>query len=90
MRYRILHLFFSDTISEGYKNRIEAIIDEILATENLDYNVPRILFDGLDEEKSTQIHRLFNYTTFELNVEKKEVLAESEATDDEEDDEEFK
>uniref|UniRef100_A0AC34GYE3 Uncharacterized protein n=1 Tax=Panagrolaimus sp. ES5 TaxID=591445 RepID=A0AC34GYE3_9BILA len=47
-----LKLHFSDTISVGYKNRIEAIIDEILETENHKYGVCLdIKFNGLADEK---------------------------------------
>uniref|UniRef100_A0AC34FB55 Uncharacterized protein n=1 Tax=Panagrolaimus sp. ES5 TaxID=591445 RepID=A0AC34FB55_9BILA len=41
-------LHFSDSISQAYKNRLEAINDEILETETHEYKIPHIDFEGLD------------------------------------------
>uniref|UniRef100_A0AC34FMS1 Uncharacterized protein n=1 Tax=Panagrolaimus sp. ES5 TaxID=591445 RepID=A0AC34FMS1_9BILA len=53
-----IQLYFADTISEAYKNRLEIIIDEIIKTENHDYKPPYISFRGLDEEKDFNLGNL--------------------------------
>uniref|UniRef100_A0A914P5N4 Uncharacterized protein n=1 Tax=Panagrolaimus davidi TaxID=227884 RepID=A0A914P5N4_9BILA len=53
-------LRFADTVSDAYKIRLESIIDEILQTENHDYKVPLIIFQGLDREKLTKLLSLFD------------------------------
>uniref|UniRef100_A0AC34G8Q8 Uncharacterized protein n=1 Tax=Panagrolaimus sp. ES5 TaxID=591445 RepID=A0AC34G8Q8_9BILA len=40
-----------DTEYEGYKARLEAIIDEISEATNREYKIPYISFKGLDEGK---------------------------------------
>uniref|UniRef100_A0A914QZH7 Uncharacterized protein n=1 Tax=Panagrolaimus davidi TaxID=227884 RepID=A0A914QZH7_9BILA len=54
------HLDFSRSISIAYKIRLEAIIDEILQTENHDYKVPFIDFWGCDPEKWRKYRLLVN------------------------------
>uniref|UniRef100_A0A914P6X8 Uncharacterized protein n=1 Tax=Panagrolaimus davidi TaxID=227884 RepID=A0A914P6X8_9BILA len=51
-------LYFADSISEAYKIRVEAIIDEIIATENHDYKIPFIHFASLPYEKWGKIDSL--------------------------------
>uniref|UniRef100_A0AC34F248 Uncharacterized protein n=1 Tax=Panagrolaimus sp. ES5 TaxID=591445 RepID=A0AC34F248_9BILA len=46
-----IKLHFCDTISEGYKGRLEAIVDEVIEAETREYKTPRINFSGLDKEK---------------------------------------
>uniref|UniRef100_A0AC34G2K4 Uncharacterized protein n=1 Tax=Panagrolaimus sp. ES5 TaxID=591445 RepID=A0AC34G2K4_9BILA len=40
---------FCDDISQEYKNRLQAIVNEILQTENREYTMPLIEFPGNDE-----------------------------------------
>uniref|UniRef100_A0A914QRU5 Uncharacterized protein n=1 Tax=Panagrolaimus davidi TaxID=227884 RepID=A0A914QRU5_9BILA len=49
---------FQNTISETYKIRIEAVVDEIIATKNHDYKIPNIGFAGLPNEKWGKIDSL--------------------------------
>uniref|UniRef100_A0A914R5C3 Uncharacterized protein n=1 Tax=Panagrolaimus davidi TaxID=227884 RepID=A0A914R5C3_9BILA len=60
-KYTKIKVEFSDKISEDYKIRVEQIIDEIIGTENHEYNVPRIVFQGLAEEKMHKMRSLFGY-----------------------------
>uniref|UniRef100_A0A914PQZ6 Uncharacterized protein n=1 Tax=Panagrolaimus davidi TaxID=227884 RepID=A0A914PQZ6_9BILA len=53
-------LRFADTVSDEYKTRLEAIIDEILQAENHDYKVPIFDFTGLDRQKWTKLRSLFD------------------------------
>uniref|UniRef100_A0AC34FG67 Uncharacterized protein n=1 Tax=Panagrolaimus sp. ES5 TaxID=591445 RepID=A0AC34FG67_9BILA len=50
---------FCDTISDQYKTRLEAIIDEIIAAKNHQYKTPRIYLNGLDQEKKRKLYSLF-------------------------------
>uniref|UniRef100_A0A914P4E3 Uncharacterized protein n=1 Tax=Panagrolaimus davidi TaxID=227884 RepID=A0A914P4E3_9BILA len=45
------HLYFNESISDEYKNRIDTIIDKILATKKHDYRLPDIYFSGISREK---------------------------------------
>uniref|UniRef100_A0AC34FP28 Uncharacterized protein n=1 Tax=Panagrolaimus sp. ES5 TaxID=591445 RepID=A0AC34FP28_9BILA len=54
-----ISLHFCNTISEGYKTRLEAIIDEIIAAKNREYKIPRIRFNGLGEEKWRKLNNLY-------------------------------
>uniref|UniRef100_A0AC34FJM4 DUF38 domain-containing protein n=1 Tax=Panagrolaimus sp. ES5 TaxID=591445 RepID=A0AC34FJM4_9BILA len=51
-------LYFCETISDEYKIRIEAIVDEIIDATNHKYKTPLIYFNGLDEEKWRKLHAL--------------------------------
>uniref|UniRef100_A0A914QSW7 Uncharacterized protein n=1 Tax=Panagrolaimus davidi TaxID=227884 RepID=A0A914QSW7_9BILA len=44
-------LNFNEQISEGYMNRLETIVDEILETKQFNYKPPGINFTGLDIQK---------------------------------------
>uniref|UniRef100_A0A914QVN6 Uncharacterized protein n=1 Tax=Panagrolaimus davidi TaxID=227884 RepID=A0A914QVN6_9BILA len=44
-------LKFDEQISEGFKNRIETIVDEILETKEFDYEPPVIYFTGIDIQR---------------------------------------
>uniref|UniRef100_A0A914Y263 Uncharacterized protein n=1 Tax=Panagrolaimus superbus TaxID=310955 RepID=A0A914Y263_9BILA len=57
-----VHLKFSDQISEEYKARLEAIVDEIIATKNREYKPPLIDFRGLHREKSNKLFLFFCFT----------------------------
>uniref|UniRef100_A0A914Z2W4 Uncharacterized protein n=1 Tax=Panagrolaimus superbus TaxID=310955 RepID=A0A914Z2W4_9BILA len=48
-------LEFSDEVSEEYQIRLEAIIDEIIATKNHEYKPPLINFPGIDQEKYSKL-----------------------------------
>uniref|UniRef100_A0A914NXN6 Uncharacterized protein n=1 Tax=Panagrolaimus davidi TaxID=227884 RepID=A0A914NXN6_9BILA len=50
-----VRLDFGIPLSDGYKIRLNSIVDEILATQNHDYSVPWIGFDGMDDEKYDQL-----------------------------------
>uniref|UniRef100_A0A914Q2V4 Uncharacterized protein n=1 Tax=Panagrolaimus davidi TaxID=227884 RepID=A0A914Q2V4_9BILA len=50
-----VRLKFGLPLSDGYKIRLNSIVDEIIATQNHDYSVPWIGFDGMDEEKIDQL-----------------------------------
>uniref|UniRef100_A0A914Q3D2 DUF38 domain-containing protein n=1 Tax=Panagrolaimus davidi TaxID=227884 RepID=A0A914Q3D2_9BILA len=52
-------LRFEDQISETYKNRIEAIIDEIIVTKEFDYQPPCFYFPGLDQEKYKSLRNIY-------------------------------
>uniref|UniRef100_A0A914Q5I8 Uncharacterized protein n=1 Tax=Panagrolaimus davidi TaxID=227884 RepID=A0A914Q5I8_9BILA len=60
-KYTKIKVEFSDKIPEDYKIRVEQIIDEIIGTENHEYTVPRIVFQGLAEEKMQKMRSLFGY-----------------------------
>uniref|UniRef100_A0A914NZN3 Uncharacterized protein n=1 Tax=Panagrolaimus davidi TaxID=227884 RepID=A0A914NZN3_9BILA len=51
-----ISLCFSHTISEAYKNHLEAIIDEIIEAKNHAY----IYFHGLEDTKNNKMWDLFN------------------------------
>uniref|UniRef100_A0A914R153 Uncharacterized protein n=1 Tax=Panagrolaimus davidi TaxID=227884 RepID=A0A914R153_9BILA len=51
-------LLFYPIISEAYKILLETIVDEILETENHDYQVPNIYFHGLNEKKRSKLFSL--------------------------------
>uniref|UniRef100_A0A914PIW9 Uncharacterized protein n=1 Tax=Panagrolaimus davidi TaxID=227884 RepID=A0A914PIW9_9BILA len=46
---------FGNSISETYKNRLEAVVDEIIESEKHDYTVLNIMFNGIDGEKLTKL-----------------------------------
>uniref|UniRef100_A0A914QNS5 Uncharacterized protein n=1 Tax=Panagrolaimus davidi TaxID=227884 RepID=A0A914QNS5_9BILA len=46
---------FGNSISETYKNRLEAIVDEIIETEEHDYKIPEIEYNGINGEKLTKL-----------------------------------
>uniref|UniRef100_A0A914PQV0 Uncharacterized protein n=1 Tax=Panagrolaimus davidi TaxID=227884 RepID=A0A914PQV0_9BILA len=48
-------LGFSFLISEDYDNRIEAIVDEIIETEEHDYKIPKIYFVRMNIEKQRKL-----------------------------------
>uniref|UniRef100_A0AC35F4P8 Uncharacterized protein n=1 Tax=Panagrolaimus sp. PS1159 TaxID=55785 RepID=A0AC35F4P8_9BILA len=52
-------IFFNHFLSDAYKIRVESIIDEILQTENHDYKVPEIAFEGCDRQKWRKLQSLF-------------------------------
>uniref|UniRef100_A0AC34FL91 Uncharacterized protein n=1 Tax=Panagrolaimus sp. ES5 TaxID=591445 RepID=A0AC34FL91_9BILA len=53
-------LHFCATISEEYKARLEAIIDEIIEAKNREYKIPYITFEELDEEKERKLYSLYH------------------------------
>uniref|UniRef100_A0AC34FIE2 Uncharacterized protein n=1 Tax=Panagrolaimus sp. ES5 TaxID=591445 RepID=A0AC34FIE2_9BILA len=59
MRTKII-LHFCDTMSEEYKIRLEAIIDEIIEAKNREYKIPYITFEELDEEKERKLYDLYH------------------------------
>uniref|UniRef100_A0A914QPW3 Uncharacterized protein n=1 Tax=Panagrolaimus davidi TaxID=227884 RepID=A0A914QPW3_9BILA len=54
------NLQFVRSISDAYKSRLEEIVDEILATEVLNYRCPLFDFPGLSSTKFMQLRRAFN------------------------------
>uniref|UniRef100_A0A914QPT5 Uncharacterized protein n=1 Tax=Panagrolaimus davidi TaxID=227884 RepID=A0A914QPT5_9BILA len=52
-------LEFGLPLSDGYKIRLNSIVDEIIATQNHDYFVPWIRFDGMDDEKFDRLESVF-------------------------------
>uniref|UniRef100_A0A914QJD1 Uncharacterized protein n=1 Tax=Panagrolaimus davidi TaxID=227884 RepID=A0A914QJD1_9BILA len=54
-----VRLHFGLPLSDGYKIRLNSVIDEIIAAQNHDYFVPWIDFDGMDEEKFDQLESVF-------------------------------
>uniref|UniRef100_A0A914Q162 Uncharacterized protein n=1 Tax=Panagrolaimus davidi TaxID=227884 RepID=A0A914Q162_9BILA len=52
-------LYFDESISNAYKNRLEAINNEILATNMFNYTPPLIHFDGLDEDEYYKLVGIF-------------------------------
>uniref|UniRef100_A0A914YFQ6 Uncharacterized protein n=1 Tax=Panagrolaimus superbus TaxID=310955 RepID=A0A914YFQ6_9BILA len=52
-------LEFSDQISEEYKARLEAIVDEIIETQNHEYKPPYIKFPGMNGEKRNILLDIF-------------------------------
>uniref|UniRef100_A0A914QGA8 Uncharacterized protein n=1 Tax=Panagrolaimus davidi TaxID=227884 RepID=A0A914QGA8_9BILA len=70
-----LHISFDEQISEGYMNRLETIVDEILETKQFnyklvaeilgtnqfDYKPPFIGFTGLDIQKFRKLCQIFFY-----------------------------
>uniref|UniRef100_A0AC35FTS5 Uncharacterized protein n=1 Tax=Panagrolaimus sp. PS1159 TaxID=55785 RepID=A0AC35FTS5_9BILA len=58
-KYTQFDIFVYDTISDAYKTRLEAIIDEILQTENHDYKVPLFDFTGIDLQKWRKLLSLY-------------------------------
>uniref|UniRef100_A0A914YLT4 Uncharacterized protein n=1 Tax=Panagrolaimus superbus TaxID=310955 RepID=A0A914YLT4_9BILA len=53
-----VNLCFSDEISEEYKARLEAFIDEIIDAKDHGYKPPYISFLGNNQEKFNKLHRL--------------------------------
>uniref|UniRef100_A0A914QYS8 Uncharacterized protein n=1 Tax=Panagrolaimus davidi TaxID=227884 RepID=A0A914QYS8_9BILA len=51
--------FFDEQISEGYMNRLETIVDEILETKQFNYEPPVINFTGLDIQKYKKLYRIY-------------------------------
>uniref|UniRef100_A0AC34FVN2 Uncharacterized protein n=1 Tax=Panagrolaimus sp. ES5 TaxID=591445 RepID=A0AC34FVN2_9BILA len=51
-------LHFHHSISAAYKNRLEAIIDEIIETKKHDFKVPFLGFIGFEEQKLLKLRRL--------------------------------
>uniref|UniRef100_A0AC35EWV9 Uncharacterized protein n=1 Tax=Panagrolaimus sp. PS1159 TaxID=55785 RepID=A0AC35EWV9_9BILA len=49
---------FDDSISPAYKKRIEAIVDEVLSTKNLNYKAPAFDFRGFNQDKYEKLARL--------------------------------
>uniref|UniRef100_A0AC34FSL2 DUF38 domain-containing protein n=1 Tax=Panagrolaimus sp. ES5 TaxID=591445 RepID=A0AC34FSL2_9BILA len=49
-----------DLISEDYKNRIEAIIDEILESQIYEFKIPLIRGAGIDDEKWIKLYVLWD------------------------------
>uniref|UniRef100_A0A914Q860 Uncharacterized protein n=1 Tax=Panagrolaimus davidi TaxID=227884 RepID=A0A914Q860_9BILA len=58
-KHSTFYLRFRSGISETYKNRLEAIVDEILSIENHDYKIPNIYFIDLPNEKWKKLHTIF-------------------------------
>uniref|UniRef100_A0A914QST9 Uncharacterized protein n=1 Tax=Panagrolaimus davidi TaxID=227884 RepID=A0A914QST9_9BILA len=55
-------LYFDDSISDAYKNRLELFIDEILETKEIDYIPPFICCPERDREKSQKLsQKLFPF-----------------------------
>uniref|UniRef100_A0AC34FX81 Uncharacterized protein n=1 Tax=Panagrolaimus sp. ES5 TaxID=591445 RepID=A0AC34FX81_9BILA len=54
----LIILSFSEDISDGYKNRLEEINDEIIGTEDREYKPPYIVFDELDQQKKRKIYSI--------------------------------
>jgi hypothetical protein len=54
-----IYLSFSQ-ISDEYKTRLQTIVDEILATENRDYKVPRIYFSGITSSSNDKMRDLYD------------------------------
>uniref|UniRef100_A0AC34FDV2 DUF38 domain-containing protein n=1 Tax=Panagrolaimus sp. ES5 TaxID=591445 RepID=A0AC34FDV2_9BILA len=53
------YLEFDDSISNAYQTRLEEIIDEIIATKELDFHAPLIMFDGLEAGKFIKLWCLY-------------------------------
>uniref|UniRef100_A0A914QRH0 Uncharacterized protein n=1 Tax=Panagrolaimus davidi TaxID=227884 RepID=A0A914QRH0_9BILA len=53
-------LAFDEQISEGYMNRLETIVDEILETVQFNYKPPVINFTALHREKFEQLRQICN------------------------------
>uniref|UniRef100_A0A914PDB1 Uncharacterized protein n=1 Tax=Panagrolaimus davidi TaxID=227884 RepID=A0A914PDB1_9BILA len=54
-----VRLYFGIPLSDGYKIRLNSIVDEIIATRNHEYSVPWIGFDGMDAEKFDKLESVF-------------------------------
>uniref|UniRef100_A0A914QFN5 Uncharacterized protein n=1 Tax=Panagrolaimus davidi TaxID=227884 RepID=A0A914QFN5_9BILA len=52
-------LRFENQISEAYKNRIETIVDEIIATKKFDYQPPFIFISGPDHERYETLRKIY-------------------------------
>uniref|UniRef100_A0A914QCW1 Uncharacterized protein n=1 Tax=Panagrolaimus davidi TaxID=227884 RepID=A0A914QCW1_9BILA len=50
---------FQNQISEAYKNRIETIVDEIIATKKFYYKPPFFTFDGIDIGKRETLNKIY-------------------------------
>uniref|UniRef100_A0A914PG37 Uncharacterized protein n=1 Tax=Panagrolaimus davidi TaxID=227884 RepID=A0A914PG37_9BILA len=50
---------FQNQISEAYKNRIETIVDEIIATKEFIYKPPMIYFPEIDDEKFETLKNIY-------------------------------
>uniref|UniRef100_A0A914P5M5 Uncharacterized protein n=1 Tax=Panagrolaimus davidi TaxID=227884 RepID=A0A914P5M5_9BILA len=55
------YLKFDPQISEGYMNRLETIVDEILETEEFDYKPPWLDFIGLDIQKFAKLLWIYSH-----------------------------
>uniref|UniRef100_A0AC34FBM1 Uncharacterized protein n=1 Tax=Panagrolaimus sp. ES5 TaxID=591445 RepID=A0AC34FBM1_9BILA len=55
-----IYLCFSDTLSDGYKARLEAIVDEILEAKNRDYKTPLLYFPGIEDGKRKKLRKMYN------------------------------
>uniref|UniRef100_A0A914Q485 Uncharacterized protein n=1 Tax=Panagrolaimus davidi TaxID=227884 RepID=A0A914Q485_9BILA len=51
-------LYFADTISEGYKKRLNTVIDEILEAKDPNYRPFSIHFNGINSEKEAQLRNM--------------------------------
>uniref|UniRef100_A0A914PWX1 Uncharacterized protein n=1 Tax=Panagrolaimus davidi TaxID=227884 RepID=A0A914PWX1_9BILA len=55
-----LNIVFDPQISEGYMNRLETIVDEILETKQFDYKPPFICFIGIDIQKFLKHRQIYD------------------------------
>uniref|UniRef100_A0AC34FWQ4 Uncharacterized protein n=1 Tax=Panagrolaimus sp. ES5 TaxID=591445 RepID=A0AC34FWQ4_9BILA len=62
----VFYLEFADSISHAYKNRLEAIIDEIIETKTHDYKPIIMKYSELDEEKFRSFFVYENVVLFEF------------------------
>uniref|UniRef100_A0A914XZI0 Uncharacterized protein n=1 Tax=Panagrolaimus superbus TaxID=310955 RepID=A0A914XZI0_9BILA len=58
-KYTNFVFWFGGSISEGYKNRIEAIMDEILETKDHEYKLPYFRGNEINEEKWMKVYSLY-------------------------------
>uniref|UniRef100_A0A914PRL1 Uncharacterized protein n=1 Tax=Panagrolaimus davidi TaxID=227884 RepID=A0A914PRL1_9BILA len=54
-KHRRIRLEFAETISEAYKARLDAVINEIFETEETDYKLPWIDYPGIDVENGLKL-----------------------------------
>uniref|UniRef100_A0AC34FKE2 F-box protein n=1 Tax=Panagrolaimus sp. ES5 TaxID=591445 RepID=A0AC34FKE2_9BILA len=55
-----IYLCFCDALSEGYRTRLEAIVDENLESKNRDYKTPLFYFPGLEDGKWEKLLKIYN------------------------------
>uniref|UniRef100_A0AC35GVW2 Uncharacterized protein n=1 Tax=Panagrolaimus sp. PS1159 TaxID=55785 RepID=A0AC35GVW2_9BILA len=54
------YIKFDPQISDAFKNRLKAIVDEILETKEFDYKQPCLDFNGIDSQKFGKLYRIYN------------------------------
>uniref|UniRef100_A0AC34FT01 Uncharacterized protein n=1 Tax=Panagrolaimus sp. ES5 TaxID=591445 RepID=A0AC34FT01_9BILA len=63
-KHTSIKLYFCDTISEAYCNRLQAIVTEIVEAKTHEYKPPYIFFNGLDEKMRDKLWELNRQHSF--------------------------